>query len=344
MQAIIISFLLIITSLLFSSFFLLLFPFLHCWHHHKHKKLPPGSMGWPYLGETLKLYTQNPNSFFSNRQKRYGDIFKTNILGCPCVMISSPEAARIVLVTQAHLFKPTYPPSKEKLIGPEAVFFQQGAYHSMLKRLVQASFLPSTIKHSVSEVERIVIKMVPTWTYKTINTLQEMKKYAFEVAAISAFGEIKELEMEEIRELYRCLEKGYNSYPLNVPGTSYWKAMKARRHLNESIRRIIERRKESSNYGGGLLGVLLQARGEKNNKYYQQLTDSQVADNLIGVIFAAHDTTASALTWVLKYLHDNANLLEAVTVTLFLSFIIQFYYQSIYIMSKLIIFLYLIYS
>lgn len=91
-------------------------------------------------------------------------------------MISSPEAARIVLVTQAHLFKPTYPPSKEKLIGPEAVFFQQGAYHSMLKRLVQASFLPSTIKHSVSEVERIVIKMVPTWTYKTINTLQEMKK------------------------------------------------------------------------------------------------------------------------------------------------------------------------
>lgn len=32
--------------------------------------------------------------------------------------------------------------------------------------------------------------------------------------------------MEEIRELYRCLEKGYNSYPLHVPGTSYWKAMK----------------------------------------------------------------------------------------------------------------------
>lgn len=107
---------------------------------------------------------------------RYGDIFKTNILGCPCVMISSPEAARIVPVTHAHLFKPTYPPSKEKLIGPEAVFFQQGAYHSMLKRLVQASFLPSTIKHSVFEVERIVIKMVPTWTNKTINTFARDEK------------------------------------------------------------------------------------------------------------------------------------------------------------------------
>lgn len=46
------------------------------------------------------------------------------------------------------------------------------------------------------------------------------------MAANSAFGEIKEMEMEEIRELYHCLEKGYNSYPLNLPGTSYWKAIK----------------------------------------------------------------------------------------------------------------------
>jgi (+)-abscisic acid 8'-hydroxylase len=46
------------------------------------------------------------------------------------------------------------------------------------------------------------------------------------VAANSAFGEIKELEMEEIRDLYSCLVKGYNSYPLHIPGTSYWKAMK----------------------------------------------------------------------------------------------------------------------
>lgn len=59
--------------------------------------------------------------------------------------------------------------------------------------------------------------------------------------------------------------------------------------------------------------MLLNSRQQKSANNYQ-LTDSQIADNIIGVIFAAHDTTASVLTWVLKYLHDNEDLLEDVTV------------------------------
>ncbi|KAE8711445.1 Abscisic acid 8'-hydroxylase 3 [Hibiscus syriacus] len=306
----------IITTILFPSFFLLLSLVLllllstHQWRHHlKGKLLPPGSMGWPYIGETLKLYTQNPNSFFANRQKRYGDIFKTHILGCPCVMISSPEAARIVLVTQAHLFKPTYPPSKEKMIGPEALFFHQGAYHSRLKKLVQASLLPSAIRGSVSEIEQIVFRFLPTWENTTINTLQEMKRYAFDVAMISAFGHKRDNEINGIKQLYQCLEKGYNSMPIDLPGTPFHKAMKARKQLNETLRRLIQERRENDKPGGGLLGNLLGAKIHK----VDQLSDSQIADNVIGVIFAAHDTTASVLTWVLKYLHDNGDLLEAVT-------------------------------
>ncbi|XVE59285.1 hypothetical protein DITRI_Ditri05aG0033600 [Diplodiscus trichospermus] len=289
---------------------LLLLLSIHQWLHPKDKHLPPGSMGWPYIGETLKLYTENPNSFFANRQKRYGDIFKTHILGCPCVMISSPEAARVVLVTKADLFKPTYPPSKEKMIGPEALFFHQGAYHSRLKKLVQASFLPSVIRGSVSEMEQIVLQFLPTWENTTINTLQEMKRYAFDVALISAFGHKQDLEMKGIKQLYQCLEKGYNSMPLDLPGTPFHKAMKARKLLNKTLRRLIQDRRENEKQGGGgLLGILLGAK----NQNIDQLSDSQIADNIIGVIFAAHDTTASVLTWVLKYLHDNGDILEAVT-------------------------------
>ena len=58
------------------------------------------------------------------------------------------------------------------------------------------------------------------------------------------------------------------------------------------------------------MGHLLNFKDEKG----QTLTEDQIADNIIGVLFAAQDTTASVLTWILKYLHDDQKLLEAVKV------------------------------
>lgn len=78
------------------------------------------------------------------------------------------------------------------------------------------------------------------------------------------------------------------------------------------MRGLIQKRTESGDaQSGGLLRELLRTRDQKRNL---NLSDSQISDNIIGVIFAAHDTTASVLTWLLKYLHDNDDLLEAVTV------------------------------
>jgi len=81
--------------------FFSILPFLQWWKHHrdKDKCLPPGSMGWPYFGETLKLYTQNPNSFFSTRQKRYtkkytcSRQYNTNIchLKSTCLLFKGPK-------------------------------------------------------------------------------------------------------------------------------------------------------------------------------------------------------------------------------------------------------------
>ncbi|PIA54713.1 hypothetical protein AQUCO_00900942v1 [Aquilegia coerulea] len=268
--------------------------------HPTHKNLPPGSMGWPYLGETLKLYTENPNTFFTNRLKRYGNIFKTHILGCPCVMISSPEAAKIVLVSQAHLFRPTYPPSKQKMIGHEAIFFQQGDYHSRLRKIVQSTLLPSSIKHSVTDIEQLVLKLLPSWENRTINTLNEMKRFTLDVAMLLAFGNESELETEAFKHMYHCLDKGYNSMPIDLPGTNFRKAMKARKLINDTLRRIIELRRRTMKQSGGQLGALLGSN--------DILSDSQISDNIIGLIFAARDTTASVMTWILKYLHDNVKL------------------------------------
>uniref|UniRef100_A0A804UDQ5 Abscisic acid 8'-hydroxylase 3 n=1 Tax=Zea mays TaxID=4577 RepID=A0A804UDQ5_MAIZE len=215
-------------------------------------KLPPGSMGWPYLGETLQLYSQDPSFFFASKQKRYGEIFKTHLLGCPCVMLASPEAARFVLVTQAHLFKPTYPRSKERMIGPSALFFHQGDYHLRLRKLVQGALGPDALRALVPEVEAAVRSTLASWDAGHVrSTFHAMKTLSFDVGIVTIFGgRLDERRKAELRKNYSVVEKGYNSFPNSLPGTLHYKAMQ--------------------------------------------------------------DTTASALTWIVKYLHDHPKLLEAV--------------------------------
>ncbi|XP_021831722.1 abscisic acid 8'-hydroxylase 4 [Prunus avium] len=279
----------------------------------KHKaKLPPGSMGWPYIGETLQMYSKDPNIFFASKQKRYGEIFKTHILGCPCVMLASPKATKFVLVTHAHLFKPTYPKSKEQMIGPSALFFHQGDYHNSLRKLIQSSLSPNptTMQKLVPDIEALAISASESWAAggKVINTYHEMKKFSFDVGFLAIFGQLDDTYRERLKENYCIVDKGYNSFPTKIPGTAYHKALLARKRLGQILSQIICERKEKKTLQKDLLGDLLNFQDEKG----QTLTEDQISDNIIGILFAAQDTTASALTWILKYLHDNPKILEAV--------------------------------
>ena len=52
--------------------------------------LPPGSNGLPLLGETL-AFAKNPFAFIGQRRARFGDVFRTSILGKPTVDIAGPK-------------------------------------------------------------------------------------------------------------------------------------------------------------------------------------------------------------------------------------------------------------
>ncbi|KAF2294796.1 hypothetical protein GH714_018870 [Hevea brasiliensis] len=219
-------------------------------------------------------------------------------------MISSPEAARFVLVTRAHLFKPTFPASKERMLGKQAIFFHQGDYHAQLRRLVLRAFVPESIKNIVSDIESIAKDSLKSWEGRIVNTFQEMKTFTFKVALLSIFGKEESLYREDLKRCYYILEKGYNSMPINLPGTLFNKSMKARKELSQILAKILSSRREMNLHQNDLLGSFMGDR--------EGLTDEQIADNIIGVIFAARDTTASVLTWILKYLGENPGVLQAV--------------------------------
>ncbi|KAJ1268840.1 hypothetical protein BS78_07G164000 [Paspalum vaginatum] len=275
----------------------------------KGDRLPPGSLGLPFVGETLQLYSMSPKAFFSSRLEKYGEVFKTHVLGCPCVILASPEAAKMVLVSQAHLFKPTFPPSKERMIGPHALFFHEGDYHLRLRRLVQGWLGPDALRALVPDVEAAVASTLGWWEGRVASTFHTMKRLTFDVGVVTIFGgRLAEHVKEELRRNYFVVEKGYNSFPIAVPWTRYSRAIKARQRLGAIMSGILSARRAGGHLGDDLLGALMRYCDDGG----AALSDDQVADNVIGVLFAAQDTTASALTWILKFLHDHPKLLEAV--------------------------------
>lgn len=131
------------------------------------------------------------------------------------------------------------------------------------------------------------------------------------MALLSILGKDEIFYREDLKRCYYILEKGYNSMPINLPGTLFHKAMKARKELAHILAKILTKRRQNPSTHKDLLGSFMEDK--------EGLSDEQIADNIIGVIFAARDTTASVMTWILKYLADNPTVLEAVTVSTYFS-------------------------
>jgi (+)-abscisic acid 8'-hydroxylase len=143
---------------------------------------------------------------------RYGEIFKTRILGCRCVMMASPEAARLVLANRAGIFRPTFPGSKMSVIGRQALFFHEGPYHARLRRLFLASFAaPDSIRRCLPELELLAIATIDSWP--RLHSNDKADDGGAGAAPINAFAELKKVRFRDPPILLRRLRGSKDRCP-----------------------------------------------------------------------------------------------------------------------------------
>lgn len=70
------------------------------------KSLPPGSFGWPLVGETYQFLFNKIEHFLQERvQKHSSEIFHTHILGESTVVLCGPGANKFVSTNETKLVK-----------------------------------------------------------------------------------------------------------------------------------------------------------------------------------------------------------------------------------------------
>ncbi|EFJ18115.1 hypothetical protein SELMODRAFT_113458 [Selaginella moellendorffii] len=267
-------------------------------------KLPPGSHGWPLVGESLSFFRESPLDFLTTRRKRFGGVFSSNLLGSPTIVSTTVEAAKFFLSCAdcgpSGLFR--------RLIGPKIISEAIGSEHALYRRIVLGMMVPETLKHHVETIDNLAQEILESWgSKKTVTVMEETLKFSY--CAVIGFVCQKLLpstpEMIDLMRDVQALVTGMLQFPIDIPFTPYRKALQARARLNTFLDGLINERR-----------ALLGAKGERHKDALDEfimhkddkvgtISNQQVEDNLIALLLGGHDTTALALLWLIKYLHEN---------------------------------------
>jgi cytochrome P450 len=208
--------------------------------------LPPGGNGLPLLGETL-AFANNPFGFIRERHARFGDVFRTNILGSPTVFFVGPKLAATYLDPAKIQREGAMPANLMALFGgnPDIVPLLDGDAHAQRKRSLLAAFSRQAVASYLPGLQSRIETLLAKWLANGEGPVTaDLKRLAIECLSGAVFGLGPGDELTRLLAENEILGRAFVALPINLPGTAYTKGLKARDRtlalLEEIVRRHID--------------------------------------------------------------------------------------------------------
>ncbi|MBA0563870.1 hypothetical protein Golob_008832 [Gossypium lobatum] len=278
-------------------------------------KLPPGSMGFPLVGETLQFFTPNTTfdipPFVKERMKRYGPIFKTSLVGRPVIVSTDPDLNHFIFLQEGQLFQSWYPDTFTEIFGRQNVGSLHGFMYKYLKNMVLNLFGPESLKKMLPEVENTACRRLQSWSsQETIELKEATASMIFDLTAKKLISYDQDNSPENLRENFVAFIQGLISFPLNIPGTAYHKCLQGRKNAMKMLKDLLnERRSMPRKHQSDFFNFVL----EELQKEGTILTEAIALDLMFVLLFASFETTSLALTLAVKFLSDNPSVLNTLT-------------------------------
>ncbi|KAK3012920.1 hypothetical protein RJ639_009677 [Escallonia herrerae] len=294
-------------AVLAPFFFVVLFICKKSNNHKSNKNLPPGKMGLPWIGETMEFYkAQQKNlvfeKFLQPRIAKHGKIFKTKLMGSPTVVVNGGEANRFFMTNEFKLVISSWPSSSVQLMGKDSIMEKQGEAHRFLRGVIATSLSGVGLEAILPKMCRLIqIHLDKCWH-------GQEKIYLYRVTKILTFTIVFECLLGigvaggVLGKFERVLE-GVFALPFEFPGSKFSRAKRARKTIEKMLIDVVRRKREEMEGGldvgeeeGMLLSRLVAGliRGE--------ISEKEVVDNVVLLVFAAHDTTSFAIAMTFRML------------------------------------------
>jgi len=282
-------------------------------HRRNRAALPLGSLGWPFIGETLEFiscgYSSRPESFMDKRRKLYGKVFKSHLLGSPTIISTDPEVSRVVLQNDGRIFVPSYPKSLNELMGKSSILMLSGNLQKKLHGLIGGFLKSPQLKEQITvDIEKYILSSMTNWKDDQLVYIQdETKNIAFHVLLKALMSLSPGNDMEYLKQEFRKFISGLVSLPVKLPGTRLYNSLQAKARMVKMVHKIIEEKRASystctyPSRPGDVLDVLLQ---ETNDLAEQYFPIDVICDNMIDLMIPGEDSVPMLMTLAVKFLTD----------------------------------------
>ncbi|KAK0582111.1 hypothetical protein LWI29_021599 [Acer saccharum] len=194
----------------------------------KNGKLPPGSMGLPFIGETLQFFSPYSSHdippFIKNRIARYGPLFRTSLVGQKIVVSTDNEINYSIFQQENKSFQLWYTDSFAELIGREKnVLAHDGRLHNYMKKLVLHFIGPAKLREKLLvDVDQTTRKHLQSWAeHGSVDFKQGASQVIFEFLARNLMSYNEKRDSKKVLENCKTFMDGLISFPLNIPGTAF---------------------------------------------------------------------------------------------------------------------------
>ncbi|KAF5768537.1 putative cytochrome P450 [Helianthus annuus] len=301
--------------------FVALYVFWNVYNKRSKINLPPGSFGWPFLGETLALVRANldgvPERFVQERIEKYGSslVFKTSLLGERVAVLCGPAGHKFRFANENKLVGAWWPLPITRLLG-ESLITTGGDEAKWIRRRMLSYLGPDAFAtHYIATMDVVTRRHIDIhWRGKEqVNVFQTVKLYAFELACRLFLSLEEPNHIAKLASLFNIFLKGMLEWPISFPGTRFYSAIKATDTIRMDLMMIIKARRVEIEEGKvsssqDLLSHLLTSSDE-NGRY---LTEKDIANNILVLLFAGHDTSTAAITFLIKSLGEHPDIYDKV--------------------------------
>jgi cytochrome P450 family 110 len=275
--------------------------------------LPSGPSTLPFLQVLQTIF--KPLETLKKNAYHYGNTYTARFSGFGSVVVlSDPDAIEAIMTAPNNLFESGQSNAPFRpFLGNSSILMMDGKDHQRKRKLLTPPFHGERLKTYGQAICEITNQVTEQWhpgkTFAMRTVIQEISLRIILRTVLGVHeGERTEQLRRHLDKMLNFFEQPLNSIFLFVPSLqkdwgiwSPWgNVVKQLKEIDDILfAEIQERRDNPQSLGDDILSLMMSARDEES----QSMTDQELRDEMMTLLFAGHETTATAIAWAMYWIH-----------------------------------------